>query len=67
MLIKRFRVQVIEPGLRAHLQEVHQTTTWVIAARTLESAWRKFKTQHFGVLGPNPADYDVRFDSCGSA
>ena len=63
MILKRFQVQVIEPGLKAHLQEVHQPAAWIITAHNLADAWRKFKAQHFGVLGPNPADYDLRFHS----
>ena len=62
MLLKRFKVRVIEAGLRAHLAEVHQPSSWLITASDLGSAWGKFRTQHFGTLGPNPADYDVHFD-----
>lgn len=34
---------------------------YTIMAEDAESAWGKFSTQYFGVLKPNPADYDVQY------
>ena len=67
MLIKRYEVKVIEPGLRARLAAAGEPTSWRIAANDLPAAWRKFAVQHFGVLLPNPADYDIRLHSTESA
>ena len=38
-------------------------TDWYchIIAHNKDSAWRKFNTQRFGVLKPNPNDYAVSF------
>ena len=59
MLLKYFRVTTLNPAVRAHLAETKQPQQWDIAANSLPSAWGKFCKQHFGVLLPNPADYDI--------
>ena len=43
-----------------HLEHVHPPV--YKAANTLVSAWGKFCCQHFGAIGPNPADYDIRME-----
>lgn len=59
MLVKHYRIQAIREELKAHLAEVRQPASWDVVAPSLESAWRKFCRQHFDVLLPNPADYDI--------
>jgi hypothetical protein len=62
MLVKQYQVRILEPELCQLQRNAGQPTVWRMTAHSLESAWRKFKTQHFGILTPNPADYDVHFD-----
>ena len=62
MLIKRFRVQVIDPALKTHLIEHGQPISWLIVASNMRSAWDKFCIQRFGVLKPNPANYDISLE-----
>lgn len=66
MLLKRYKIQVIEPTLRAHLLDAGKPAHWIITAHDLPSAWGKFCRQRFGVLLPNPADYDISFHSTQS-
>ena len=63
MLIKQYKVQVIEPTVRLHLESCDNPTAWLVSANDLPSAWRKFTRQHFSALCPNPSDYDIRFHS----
>jgi len=64
MIIKYYKIRVIEPTTVNHLTQQSCKTSWLIAAGSLESAWRKFCHQHFGALSANPADYDVAYDHC---
>lgn len=61
MLIKYYKVQVIEPTVRAHLAKAGNPTSWIICADSLEAAWKRFCVQQFGALQPNPADYDISY------
>ncbi len=59
MLLHYYRVRAINPELIAAIPQPHY---WDIGANSLESAWRKFVTQRFGALKPNPSDYDIRHE-----
>lgn len=59
MLLQYYRIRAINPKLVASMSHPHY---WDIGANSLESAWRKFVTQRFGALKPNPADYDIRHE-----
>ena len=62
MLIKRYCVQAIDTALKTHLAEHGQPIFWLIVASDMQTAWNKFCTQRFGVLKPNPADYDISLE-----
>lgn len=68
MLITRYKIMVISPELKAGLERLPnpQPTSWIIAANSMESAWRKFCTQRFGLLLPDPADFDISLHSVTS-
>lgn len=51
MILKHFVITAVDPALRE--------TRFLITANSIESAWRKFCTQHFGALKPDPHLYDV--------
>lgn len=56
MLLFYYKITLLNPEIPG------EPRTWLKAAPSIESAWRKFATQHFGALKPNAADYDIRFD-----
>lgn len=57
MLLKQYKVTILNADIAAQAGK----EVFVITASGIESAWRKFKRQHFGTLQPNPSDYDVSF------
>lgn len=59
MEVKRWQIVVTNPDIKAALKERGEPTAWWPVANDRESAWRKFCTQQFGALKPNPADYSV--------
>ena len=66
MMLKYYRVRAINPDLVAVFQAQGAVAYWDIGANSLESAWRKFVTQRFGILKPQAADYDIRLESIRS-
>lgn len=66
MLLKYYRVRAINPDLIQVFTDQGTVTYWDIGANSLESAWRKFITQRFGILKPNAEDYDIRLESIRS-
>lgn len=64
MLIKKYRIKVIDQNLR-NIHLIHdKKTSWLITAGDMESAWRKFLNQQYkGALMPNPAWFDIQFHS----
>lgn len=66
MMLKYYRVRAINPDLLQVFHAQGTTAYWDIGANSLESAWRKFVTQRFGILKPNAADYDIRLESITS-
>lgn len=59
MSLKRYRILAIEPALRKVMIELRGSPAIEIVAHTMDSAWRKFVTQRFGALKPDPAHYDI--------
>jgi hypothetical protein len=66
MLLKYYRVRAINPDLVQVFTSQGTAAYWDIGANSIESAWRKFVTQRFGILKPNPSDYDIRLESIKS-
>jgi len=56
MLLKYYKITLLNPEIPG------DTRAWMKAAPDIESAWRKFVVQHFGILKPKAADYDIHFD-----
>lgn len=72
MLLKQYKIQVIDPSLRAYVEQRNGKSSYIIIGNDLPGAWRKFCRQHCGVNGngdlcPNPSDYDISFHSTRSA
>ena len=65
-MLKYYRVRAINPDLVQVFAKQGTASYWDIGANSLESAWRKFVCQRFGVLKPDPADYDIRLESVKS-
>ena len=63
MLIKKYRIKVIDPVLRHHLIANKRHISWLITAGDMASAWRKFLKQRYaGALLPDPAWFDIQFE-----
>ena len=57
--LNKYRITALSQDIRTALIERDISPTWIIVAKTPESAWSKFVTQRFGTLKPNPVDYAV--------
>ena len=66
MLLKYYRVRAINPDLVQVFANQGTAAYWDIGAHSPKSAWGKFVTQRFGVLTPNPLDYDIRLEKVRS-
>jgi len=62
MLIKRYTIVPVDPALREYLRANGKPDSWSIVASDMTKAWAKFCRQRFGVLLPNPEDYDISLD-----
>lgn len=63
MMLKVYRVTVIDNAMADHLKANGESTYFDIVSNDLPSVWRKFVKQRFpGPLAPNPSHYDIRFD-----
>lgn len=62
MLLKYYRVRATEPAIIEALKADGRDAWIDIVAGDMASAWRKFVTQRFGVLKPNPLHYDIRLE-----
>ena len=55
-MIKRY---IIRPTVPVQSDKKY----WIIIASDMQSAWRKFVTQHFGPMKPNPSEWDISLHS----
>ena len=60
MLVKVYRIRAIDDDYRGLMPGGKDYLD--VIANNLESAWRKFIVQRFGVLKPNPASFDIHLE-----
>ncbi len=57
--VKRYRIRPVDLQVRQAMLETRGEAFVDVAANDMASAWRKFVTQRFGALKPDPAQWDI--------